>query len=69
MVVDQMIRPCADTGGGGPCWDLIPGTGTCAGQSVRITPDPAAPPVTSQDATVACALCVAGVSAPERGCP
>ena len=31
--------------------------------------DPNAPPATSQDATVDCALCVPGVSAPERGCP
>jgi hypothetical protein len=69
-VVDQMVPRCADTGGAGPCWDLVPGAaGTCAGQIVQITPVAGAPPPTSQDATVDCALCIPGVSAPERGCP
>jgi hypothetical protein len=69
-VVDEMVPRCADTGGAGPCWDLVPGAaGTCAGQIVQITPAAGAPPPTSQDATVDCALCIPGVSAPERGCP
>ena len=67
--IDQPIPACAETGGAGPCWSLVSGAGTCAGQTVRLTPGPANPPATSPDATVACALCVPGVSAPERGCP
>jgi len=68
-VVDSAIPSCADSGGATPCWQLVPGQGTCTGQTMQINNDPNAPPATSQDATVACALCVDGVSAPERGCP
>ena len=68
-VVDDMVPSCAETSGATPCWQLVPGQGTCTGQTMQINNDPNAPPATSQDATVACALCVPGVSAPERGCP
>jgi hypothetical protein len=68
-VVNSPVPACADNGGGAPCWNLVAGQGTCTGRTVQITSDPNAPPATSQDATVDCALCVPGVSAPERGCP
>jgi hypothetical protein len=68
-VVDSVVPSCADAPGVVPCWNLVPGQGTCAGQTVEITRDPGAPPPTSQDATVSCALCIPGVSVPERGCP
>jgi hypothetical protein len=68
-VVDQPVPSCAESSGATPCWQLVPGQGTCTAQTMQINTDPNAPPVTSQDATVACALCIAGVSAPERGCP
>ena len=68
-VFDAPVPACADNGGAAPCWNLVAGQATCTGQTVQITSDPTAPPATSQDATVDCALCVAGVSAPERGCP
>ncbi len=68
-IVDDTVPSCADNGGAAPCWQLVAGEGTCTGQTMRISSDPNAPPATSQDATVDCALCVAGVSAPERGCP
>jgi hypothetical protein len=69
MVVNAPVPSCAASGGATPCWELVPGQAGCTGQTVRIVNDPNAPPATSQDATVDCALCVPGVSAPERGCP
>jgi hypothetical protein len=67
--IDSAVPACADNGGAAPCWNLVAGQAACTGRTVQITSDPTAPTATSQDATVACALCVAGVSAPERGCP
>ena len=65
--INEPIPACAETGVAGPCWSLVSGVGTCVGQTVRLTPGPVNP--LAQGATVTCALCVPGVSAPGRGCP
>jgi hypothetical protein len=68
-LVDSRVPSCADNGAAAPCWDLVAGQGTCTGRTLKISSDPTAPPATSQDATVDCALCVPGVTDAERGCP
>jgi hypothetical protein len=68
-VVQSAIPACADNGGVGSCWQFAAGDATCAGQTVDIVRDPAAPVPTAQTITVQCALCAAGVSDPTRGCP
>jgi hypothetical protein len=63
----QTIPECVGTGEAGPCWRLVPGstTNTCSGVTVAIAGSAAG----SQDTTVDCQLCAAGVSEPARGCP
>jgi hypothetical protein len=69
MIIDSAVRPCSETGGTGPCWQLLPGMNCGGGQTMDVTPDPANPMPASQNATVGCALCVPGVSDASRGCP
>ena len=68
MVVDSNVPSCAEAPGVLPCWELVAGM-NCTGQTMQVNNDPNAPPVASQNATVGCALCVPGVSDPDRGCP
>jgi len=69
--VDATVPACADNGNTAPCWSLE--AGACAsggnGQVVRLATDPNLPPASTQNATVNCALCVAGTPDPARGCP
>src|SRR5262245_35923479 len=67
--VDSVVPACADTGGAGPCWQLVPGEDGCTGQSIDVVPDATAPMPTSQNATAECALCMTGVPDAARGCP
>jgi hypothetical protein len=67
--VQQNISACADTGGAGPCWQLVAGTGTCAGQTVEVVPGPGGPPATGETAAVECSVCSPGMPDPSRGCP
>jgi hypothetical protein len=69
MIIDSAVPSCMDTGGTGPCWQLIPGMNCGGGQTMDVTPDPANPMPASQNATVGCALCIPGVADPDRGCP
>jgi hypothetical protein len=66
---ERPVAACADTGGAGPCWQLAAGEDQCTGQTIQITPDPAAPARLWETAAIECALCVAGASDPSRGCP
>jgi len=64
------IPDCADTGGAGTCWRLVPGAANaCAGVTVSVQPDPLGATPAPQDTTVDCQLCPPGVSDPTRGCP
>jgi len=65
--VDAAVPSCA-SGAPAPCWQLAPG-GACGGFTVNVSPDPAVPMSTTQNATVNCALCTPGISDPARGCP
>jgi hypothetical protein len=69
--VDATVPSCASNGGTAPCWRLT--NGACAGggtgQIVDVSVDMSVPTTTAQNATVNCALCLPGVSEPERGCP
>jgi hypothetical protein len=67
--VDSVVPACADTSGAGPCWQLVAGVDGCTGQSIDVVPEAGAPMPTSQNATVECALCMAGVRDDARGCP
>ena len=67
--LDSVVPACADTGGAGPCWQLVAGQDSCTGQSIDIVPETGAPMPTSQNATVECALCMDGVRDDARGCP
>jgi hypothetical protein len=67
--VDDVVPACADTGGVGPCWELVPGQMGCVGQTMSVKPAAAGPPPTGQDATVNCSLCVPGLTDADRGCP
>jgi hypothetical protein len=69
QLLDSVVPACADTGGAGPCWQLVAGEDGCTGQSIDVVPDATAPMPTSQNATAECALCVAGVRDDSRGCP
>jgi len=69
QLVETAVPACADTGGVGPCWRLTAGVNGCAGQSVDVVPDPAAPTPAGQSASAECSLCAPGVSDPARGCP
>ena len=68
-VIDSSVPPCSDTGGAGPCWQLVAGQGTCTGQTVDVLPDPGLPPPTWQTASVECALCTPGMPDAATGCP
>jgi len=67
--IDGTVMPCSANGNTPPCWSLQ--TGMCAGggQSVIVSQDPNASSSTAQNATVNCALCIAGTPDPARGCP
>ena len=69
--IDATVPSCASNGGAPPCWRLT--TGTCpaggTGQIVDVSVDMSLPATTAQNATVNCALCIPGISDPERGCP
>jgi len=69
QISESPVRSCADTGGVGPCWRFVPGENACTGQGVEMVADPSAPPPSWQSISVQCALCVAGVPDPGRGCP
>ena len=70
-IVDATVPACSANGGAAPCWQLA--TGACSGggngQIVQVSTDMSVPTTTSQNATVNCALCIAGISEPDRGCP
>ena len=34
-VVDAAVRSCAESGGVTPCWELVPGQGTCTGHTMK----------------------------------
>jgi hypothetical protein len=68
-LAESTLPACADNGGVGPCWQFGSADASCAGQTVDIVRDPAAPIPTAQTITVQCALCAPGVSDPTRGCP
>ena len=68
-VVEKPIAACSETGGVGPCWQLTAGDTGCAGQTIGVVPDPAAPPPAWENAAVQCAKCTAGVTDAARGCP
>jgi len=36
---EKAVKPCSETAGAGPCWQLQPGS-SCQGQLVMLTPDP-----------------------------
>jgi hypothetical protein len=64
------IPDCADTGGTGACWRLVPGTANgCAGVTVSVQADPQGTAPAPQDTTVDCQLCTPGVTDPTRACP
>ena len=67
-VVDSVVPFCGDVGGSAPCWSLIPGTGSCTGSTLDISPDPANPLSRSSTSYFyQCAYCAS--SMPARGCP
>jgi hypothetical protein len=68
-VIERPIASCADTNGVGPCWQLTAGDTGCAGQTIGVVPDPAAPPPAWENAAVQCAKCTPGVTDAARGCP
>ncbi len=55
---------CDANGNAAPCWTLNTGVASCAGTTVRLLEDPAAP---SSSITVSCQVCQPGASV--RGCP
>jgi hypothetical protein len=59
------IPDCLENGMTPPCWQLIPGTGTCGGQQLKVT-DPAGANANSASSTINCSLCVGGSTA--AGC-
>jgi hypothetical protein len=61
------VPSCADSGGVGPCWNLVPGGPTCSGQVLSLVAGPANAPPASM--TVRCTLCTPGVPDPARNCP
>jgi hypothetical protein len=61
VVTHEAYENCAVTGGAAPCWSLKTGTGSCTGQTLDLTET-----TPSTNATVTCAICEPGVSAP--GC-
>ena len=69
--MDDIVQPCSAVGGVAPCWQIT--QGACAGggqgQIVDVSVDMNLPTTSSQNATVNCALCIPGVSEPDRGCP
>jgi hypothetical protein len=67
---DSTVPSCASNGGMSPCWQLTAGGTGCAGQIIdqAALMDPRITMSQSQNATVNCALCVAGVDDPARGC-
>ncbi len=69
MVVHQSVPSCMETNNAGPCWQLLPGMNCGGGQTMDVMADPANPMPASQNATVACALCVPGVTDAARNCP
>jgi hypothetical protein len=66
---DSTIAACTDTGDVGPCWRLIPGTGTCTGRMIEVVPGPDGPSASGETAAVECSLCAPGMPDPARGCP
>jgi hypothetical protein len=68
-VLERPLTACSETGGVGPCWQLTAGEAGCAGQTIGVMPDPAAPPPAWENAAVQCALCTPGVTDAARGCP
>jgi len=67
-LVKTVVASCADTGGAGPCWQLVPEDG-CSGQAVTIVQDPALATPSWQSIRAQCALCTPGVPDAARGCP
>jgi hypothetical protein len=55
----SVLPNCAQNGNQAPCWSLVPGTGSCVGQSLAIT-ETAATRV--EPTTFSCTLCPAGSS-------
>jgi hypothetical protein len=66
---DQTVQPCSATMNAPPCWSLTAGMCAGGGQSVNVSQDPNVSSSTAQNATVNCALCIAGVTDASRGCP
>ena len=67
---DKVVPSCADNGGVAPCWQLTVGGAGCeTGQILDVSADPNVSPTTATNITVSCALCQAGVSDFEKGCP
>jgi len=54
---------CEANGNTAPCWTLVVGTASCAGQTVALNESPSAP---SSSVTVSCQVCSPGASVP--GC-
>jgi hypothetical protein len=68
--IDKPVDACSANGGVAPCWQLQGGMCTGGnGQIVAVSADPTVSTSTAQNATVNCALCVAGTPDPARGCP
>jgi len=70
--VDAKVPACSQNGNVAPCWSLG-AVGACptggTGRIVNISPDPAVPPSTAQNATVNCSVCDPMFPDPGRGCP
>jgi hypothetical protein len=62
VVQRTAIPNCATNGNKAPCWSLVPGTGSCAGQSLQVNDSPQ-----NVNFTLSCSVCVAGST--QSGCP
>ena len=68
-VVDMTVPSCAESNGAVPCWELLNDPMCAPAQVMNVRRDPNAPEPLTQSSTVACSLCVAGVTDASRGCP
>lgn len=66
---DRAIQNCNENGNMAPCWSMIPGTGSCAGQEMMVN-DPSGMTASSANSTINCSIClpVPAGTTPQPGC-
>jgi len=67
IVQRTAIPDCATNGNVAPCWSLVTGTGSCAGEFLHVNDTPQNATAQSESFSLNCSVCVAGAG--QSGCP